>query len=175
LAYRNLWSESLQQAAGIADKTVIAISGDHYPYGLPRNCIDELAGHKVEDNFELYKSTMIIYKKGMTPVVVDRPCSALDRIPTLSNLFGLEYDSRLMMGQDIMSDSSPLVIFSNRSWITDKARFNSITNTFTYTKGNKKDREYEKRINNTVANKFYFSARILDMDYYRRLFAKAVK
>lgn len=163
------------EAAGIADKTVIAISGDHYPYGLPRNCIDELAGHKVEDNFELYKSTMIIYKKGMTPVVVDRPCSALDRIPTLSNLFGLEYDSRLMMGQDIMSDSSPLVIFSNRSWITDKARFNSITNTFTYTNGNKKDPEYEKRINNTVANKFYFSARILDMDYYRRLFAKAVK
>ncbi|MDV2887763.1 hypothetical protein RYX45_21590, partial [Alkalihalophilus pseudofirmus] len=49
------------EEAGIADKTLIAISPDHYPYGLDLKTIDELAGHSVEKNFELYKSTFILY------------------------------------------------------------------------------------------------------------------
>jgi phosphoglycerol transferase MdoB-like AlkP superfamily enzyme len=157
------------EAAGIADKTVIAISADHYPYGLPRECIDELAGHKVESNFELYKSTFILWKKGMEPVLIDKPCSSLDIIPTLSNLFGLRYDSRLLMGSDILSDASPLVIFSNRSWITDKARYNAVTNTVTYTDGGEKDTDYLKAENKAVSDKFEYSAKILKTDYYSKI------
>ena len=44
------------EKAGVAEKTVIVLSGDHYPYGLEKDKIDELAGHTVEENFELYKS-----------------------------------------------------------------------------------------------------------------------
>ena len=43
------------EKAGIADRTLIAISADHYPYGLAEHEINELAGHEVEKNFELYK------------------------------------------------------------------------------------------------------------------------
>jgi phosphoglycerol transferase MdoB-like AlkP superfamily enzyme len=35
---------------------------------------------------------------------------SLDIMPTLANLFGLDYDSRLVMGRDILSDSDALVI-----------------------------------------------------------------
>ena len=160
------------EEAGIADKTVIAISADHYPYGLPRECIDELAGHKVENNFELYKSTFILWKKGMDPVVVDKPCSSLDIIPTLSNLFGLEYDSRLLMGSDILSDAPPLVIFSNRSWITERAMYNSITDTAVFTDGSGNDSAYIELINSIVADKFLYSEKILDTDYYDRVLPK---
>lgn len=162
-------------AAGIADKTVIAISADHYPYGLPRKCIDELAGHKVEDNFELYKSTFILWKKGMNPVVINKPCSSLDIIPTLSNLFGLKYDSRLLMGRDILSDAPPLVIFSNRSWITDKAMYNTVTNTVTYKDHTQKDTTYVRQINKIVNDKFKYSAKILETDYYSKVVSKAFK
>jgi lipoteichoic acid synthase len=157
------------EAAGIADNTVIAISPDHYPYGLPRECIDELAGHEVENNFELYKSSFILWKKGMKPVSIDKACSSLDINPTLSNLFGLEYDSRLLMGTDILSDTSSLVIFSNRSWITDIARYNSVTNTLTFVDENKKDVDYEKAIHKKVADKFEYSAKILETDYYSKV------
>lgn len=157
------------EAAGIADKTVIAISPDHYPYGLPRECIDELAGHKVENNFELYKSKFILWKKGMDPVIIDEPCSSLDINPTLSNLFGLEYDSRLLMGSDILSDTPPLVIFSNWSWMTDRAMYNTAANTLTFTDGTEKDTEYVKAINKTVADKFKYSEKILDTDYYSKV------
>ncbi|HEY9060927.1 MAG TPA: sulfatase-like hydrolase/transferase [Pseudobacteroides sp.] len=157
------------EATGIADKTVIAISADHYPYGLPKENIDELSGHKVEDNFELYKSTFILWKKGMDTVIIDKPCSSLDIIPTLSNLFGLDYDSRLLMGTDILSDADPLVIFSNRSWITDKARFNTASNSIEYTNGSKADSNYIKAVNRVVSDKFKYSAKIIETDYYGKI------
>lgn len=31
------------------------------------------------------------------------------------------------MGQDVFSQAEPLVIFSNRSWLTDRASYNSQT------------------------------------------------
>ncbi len=158
------------EAAGVAENTVIVLSADHYPYGLDKKYLDELAGHQVEKNFELYKSSLIIYKKGMEPVIVEKPCASLDIIPTLSNLFGLDYDSRLLMGTDILSDSPALTIFSNRSWITDRAMYNSTTGKATFLDGTKTDKEYVKLINRTVADKFKYSQKILEMDYYRKVF-----
>ena len=68
--------------------------------------------------FEIYENTLILWNSQMKePVEVDKYCSSLDIAPTLSNLFGLEYDSRLMMGTDILSDQAGLVIFSNYSFI----------------------------------------------------------
>ena len=154
------------EEAGIAEKTLIALSADHYPYGLEKATIDEFAGHTVEENFELYKSTFIVYAKGMEPEVIDKPASSLDIIPTLSNLLGLEYDSRLLMGQDIFSDSDPLVIFSNRSFITDKGRYNAVTHEFTPAEGVTVNEEYINRMQAIVNSKFYFSTKILDNDYY---------
>ena len=154
------------EATGVAENTVIAIVPDHYPYGLPKETLDELAGHKVEENFELYKSVFILWKKGMETVSVDEPVSPLDILPTLSNLFGLEYDSRLLAGRDVFSNASPLVIFVNRSWITDNARFNSTTAQAGAAGGGE---EYRDVINQIVADKFKYSAKILETDYYRKV------
>lgn len=157
---------------GIAEKTLIALSADHYPYGLEKEQIDELAGHTVEKNFEIYKSTFILYSKGMTPITIDKPCSSLDIIPTLSNLLGLQYDSRLLMGRDIFSNSDPLVIFSNRSFITDKGKYNSDTGEFLPTAGINVDKDYRKSISAIVNSKFYYSAKILENDYYNKVLKK---
>ncbi|WAA09590.1 LTA synthase family protein [Fervidibacillus albus] len=151
---------------GIADRTLIALSADHYPYGLKKDTIDELAGHEVEENFELYKNHFILYTEGMDEVVVDEPASSLDIIPTLSNLLGLPYDSRLLMGRDLFSESEPLVIFQNRSFITDQGRYNSITNVFHSATGKNPGEKYVKQISNLVNEKFYYSAKILETDYY---------
>ncbi len=171
-------------AAGIADKTVIAISPDHYPYGLLDNAdkndtykyFNEMIGHEVETNFELYKGIFILYNQGMEePIVVDKLGSSLDILPTLSNLFGLEYDSRLLMGKDILSDEEPIIIFSNRSWITDKGRYNTVTRTFELAEGQsfaneEEQKNYIARIKKIVDNRFKVSTLILDTDYYGKVF-----
>lgn len=153
----------------VADQTLIVMSADHYPYGLDFKTIDELAGHKVERNFELYKSNLIIYTTNMKRVVVDEPVSSLDILPTISNLLGLEYDSRLLMGRDVFSDAPPLVIFRNRSFITEKGSYNAVTGEFTPRDGQGIDKDYIDRMLTTVDQKFYFSAKILEHNYYDKL------
>ncbi|MGB4587893.1 MAG: sulfatase-like hydrolase/transferase [Clostridiaceae bacterium] len=160
------------EEAGVADKTLIAISADHYPYGLEKVDIDNLAGHEVESNFELYKSDFILYTEGMEPETIDRPVSSLDIIPTISNLLGLDYDSRLLMGVDMFSDTDPLVIFNNRSFITDKGKYNAVTKAFIPNEGVSVDDNYRKAISDEIDRKFYYSAKILETDYYAKVLAK---
>ena len=160
--------EQLEEA-GVLERTVIAISADHYPYGLDKKSIDELAGHKVEENFELYKNVFILYTKNMEPVKLTQPASSLDILPTLLNLFGLEYDSRLLMGRDLFSDAPPLVIFLNRSFITDRGRYHSKNGTFTPNEGVTVDDTYVEEMKKIVTAKFYYSRKILETDYYSRL------
>lgn len=157
------------EEAGIADRTLIAISSDHYPYGLEDHEIDDLAGHEVEKNFELYKSSFILYTKDMEDITVHKPCSSLDILPTLSNLLGLEYDSRLLMGRDIFSDSEPLVIFLNRSFITDKGQYNAVREEFHPTASEQVDEDYIDNLLETINKKFHYSAKILDTNYYSKL------
>lgn len=163
------------EKAGKLENTVIVMGADHYPYGLEASELAELAGHEVEQNFELYKSSLILWNAGMAdnPVQVDKYCSSLDIIPTVSNLFGLEYDSRLLMGRDILSDSTPLVIFSNKSWITNKAFYNSRTGEVTpVNEGDTVSETYVQAIHQRVADKFTFSTYILDTNYYEHLFGR---
>lgn len=162
--------EKQLEEKGLAENTLIAISADHYPYGLKKEELDDLAGHPVEENFELYRSSFILYAKGMVPETVDRPVSSMDVIPTISNLMGLEYDSRLLMGRDVFSDSPPFIVFNNRSFITDLGRFDSEKRSFTLNPGvtmtEAESEEYRKSVSAEIDRQFYYSARILDLDYY---------
>lgn len=165
------WLIEQLEAAGIADRTLIALSADHYPYGLAKSSLDELAGHEVEENFELYRSHFILWSASMEePIVVTRPSSSLDIIPTLSNLLDLPYDSRLLMGVDLLSDAPSLVIFNNRSFITDEFSYNSKTGKALTNDGEPADMEKVKAVNRQVKEKFEYSDKILTYDYYRVLF-----
>jgi hypothetical protein len=77
------------------------------------------------------------------------------------------------MGEDILSSAPPLVIFSNRSWITDRAMYDSSKGKVTFLDGTEKDDEYVKQINRKIADKFKYSARILETDYYGKIFKTA--
>jgi lipoteichoic acid synthase len=154
---------------GLAEQTLFVMSADHYLYGLEKNEIDDLASHTVEGNFELHKSSLIIYAEGMTPETIDAPVSSLDIIPTLSNLLGLEFDSRLLFGRDVFSDNPALVIFANKSYITDKGRYNAVSRKFESTGNEEVSDEYQKAISDMIDQKFFYSAKILDTDYYAKV------
>ena len=106
----------------------------------------------------------------MTPVVVEELCYSIDVLPTLCNLFGLEFDSRLYVGRDVFSEKEPLVILDDRSWITEQGRYNSTTKKGIANDGTPLSADYIKRINTEVSNRFTVSARVVDYDYWRILF-----
>lgn len=156
------------EAAGKLDDTVIVLSADHYPYGLTDEQYSELLGHEVDPVFEIFENTLILWSADIEePVYVDKYCSSLDIMPTLSNLFGLPYDSRLMAGRDILSDEEGLVIFSNYSLLTDVGSYNSQTDQFQNWDGSPVSEEYVSERIQEVQNRVAYSASILDQDYYR--------
>ena len=156
--------------AGVLENTVIVLTADHYPYGLSIEEQSELAGHELDPHFEIYRNALIIYKKGMEPETVTRRCSAPDILPTLSNLFGLAFDSRLYMGQDIFSDAAPFLLFSDRSWMTEDGSYYTIGEELTLFGEKEITQEEIAYYNNIVANKFLVSQWILEEDYWRTLF-----
>ena len=156
------------EEAGRLEDTVIIISGDHYPYGLTLDELNELSDYKKDDNFEKHRMPFLVWSASMKePVKVEKVGCSLDIIPTVLNLFGIKYDSRLLMGTDLLSDSEGLVIFSNRSFITAKGRYNSLRKSF---EGESVDENYVSEISKIIYNKYQISRLILENDYYRVLF-----
>lgn len=150
--------------AGVLEDTVIVIAGDHYPYALSNKEISELRGHKISEPYEKFKSTAIIWTPDMKPMTIEKTASNLDLLPTVSNLFGLDYDSRLLMGSDIFSDRPGLVVFEDKDWITDRGTRRELASSKAAS-----DIQYVKEIDNRVADMFKYSAWILDYDYYSSL------
>lgn len=154
---------------GVLDKTVIVLTGDHYPYGLNYNRYNEFAGHVVDTKFAKFKSTFICYNSAMDPIKVDAPCSTPDILPTLLNLFGFNYDSRLLAGVDALcTNREHMAVLSNQSFITNKVMFDSGANQVTYLADEHSiAANYVEDTINLIKQKMTFSAAILDGDYYR--------
>jgi phosphoglycerol transferase MdoB-like AlkP superfamily enzyme len=158
------------EKANLIDDTLIVIAPDHYPYGLSKEQLNERSKTDRSDKFENYHTTLIMYNPTLRQREINTVISSIDIVPTLYNLFGLEYDSRLLMGRDIFSEEEHIVILSDRSWITDKGKYNSVNGKFTpFDKNEKVDKDYINKINSTVNKKVSMSALILDKNYYKTL------
>ena len=117
------------EEAGIAERTVIVITSDHYPYGLAHSKTEELAGQRLDKISELYESSGIIYVKGMEPLTVTAPAFVADMLPTVLNLLGLEFDSRFLPGRDVFSDAFAMVYLES-SIITELGIYNKHSRNF---------------------------------------------
>ena len=153
---------------GKLDDTVIVISADHYPYGLTINEMKERATYINDEKFDIHKNNLIIWNSQIkTPIKIDKYASSLDILPTVLNLLGVEYDSRLLMGTDILSNSEGLVILNDRSWITKYGKYDAIKGKFTEYINLEEKQKYIDEINEIVKNKFNASRLILETNYYK--------
>lgn len=115
------------EEAGKLENTVIVINGDHYPYYINDNATRKsLMGHKPDENFELYKSTCVIYCAGLKEnIVSDTYCCTVDILPTILNLFNIPFESRLMVGTDIFSDGPHKAVLYNKNFLTEYVKYNA--------------------------------------------------
>lgn len=164
------------EKAGIADDTVIVLSPDHYPYGLERsaawktnrNYLCELLGVDELTPFIRDRSTLIIWSGCLEgkDIQVDDPVYSLDILPTLSNLFGVPYDSRLLVGRDVFSEEMPLVFWPNYQWKTDRGTYDASEGVFTPAEGQTADQAYIDYVSQLVRNKCTYSAQVRDRGYF---------
>jgi len=177
-----LMVENLEKA-GIADDTVICLTADHFPYGLDDDAalgdmpyLSELYGYNVKTAFQRDRNALIIWSGSLEasdPIVVDTPTSSLDILPTLANLFGVEFDSRLCAGRDVFSDATPLVFNLSYDWKTEYGTYYASSNTFTPTNPDLVLPDgYVDAVKSVVRNKLRFCKGVLDTDYYDYLFGE---
>ena len=165
--------------AGIANDTVIVIGTDHYPYGLERSTtwkntadyICELYGVEKMDRFTRDSNALIIWSGCLEDMdlKVEEPVYSLDILPTLSNLFGVEYDSRLLVGRDVFSGEIPLVLWPDYSWKTDKGTYDATNGLFTPAQGASVGEDYIDYVSALVHNKFRFCSSVQSSYYFNTL------
>ena len=162
------------EEAGVADKTCIVLTNDHYPYGLTEDEYNELAGQTLDTTFEKYRNSFICYVPGLSEnIVVDEYCSTADILPTLLNLFGVDYDSRLLAGTDVLSSGLHVAVLSDKSFLTKTFRYDAGTETVipadeNTTVSDKLAEAYRLYVD----SRFQLSGNILNSDYYAHVFAR---
>lgn len=162
------------EQAGVADKTCIALTNDHYPYGLTEAEYNELAGQTLDTTFEKYRNSFICYVPGLSEnIVVDEYCSTADILPTLLNLFGVDYDSRLLAGTDVLSSGLHAAVLSDKSFLTKTFRYDAGTETVIPADENTTvSDELAEAYRLYVDSRFQLSGNILNSDYYAHVFSK---
>lgn len=153
--------------AGKLDDTVIALVGDHYPYMLSDEEVNEVSSYEKDGVVEINHSNFILWNNKMEPVIVEKIGSQIDVLPTIYNAFGLDYDSRLIIGNDILSTEPGLAVFGNRSWVSDLGTYFSSSGIFKPKDGAQVDEDYVKKMNRIVANKMNMSKLIMTTNYYK--------
>ena len=162
------------EEAGVADRTCIVLTNDHYPYGLTEAEYNELAGQTLDTTFGKYRNSFICYLPGLSEnIVVDEYCSTADILPTLLNLFGVDYDSRLLAGTDVLSSGVHVAVLSDKSFLTKTFRYDAGMETVISSNENiPVSDELAEAYRLYVDSRFQLSGNILNSDYYAHVFAK---
>lgn len=167
--------ERLEQA-GKLNNTLIVLSADHYPYAMTDEELEELAGKDVNYAKDKFRNNLILWtpKFEEEPRVISKACGSMDVLPTVLNLLGFEYDSRLYAGKDIFSENEGLVIFNDRSFVTDRVVYKRkekeiiwITDENGVALVPEEEQEaYLEYYKNEVKARYTFSAYMLEEDYF---------
>ena len=161
------------EEGGVADKTAIVLAGDHFPYGLEDAEYSELMGYDI-DCFSKFKSTLIFWVGGMEEnIVVDEYCCNVDILPTILNLWGFEYDSRMLAGTDVFSDGTHAAVLIDKSFLTDKVWFDANTGETRYlVEESQIPAGYIENMHRLINTRFAISSDILGSGYYNFVFDK---
>lgn len=155
---------------GRIDDVVVVIYGDHVAKGLDLSRgtnFDEVFGVNSDDNPSITYTPLFIYANDMEHQVIDKYCTALDILPTLMNLWGIDYNDDYVFGHDILDDDYRGFCFdANGNYWNNDFYFNSTNNAITTYNGYSEDSARE--IVNDFNKKREVCKEILMIDYFKK-------
>lgn len=161
---------------GILDDTVIVLYADHYPYGLTNSDISKVLGDGINKYNEVDRTPFVIYNSQMTPKTFSEYTSYVNVLPTVANLFNLDYDPRLYMGTDLLSSSyQNKVVFADGSWQTPVGFYYSSTGRMSYFGDDRYTNDEIVSINTDVDNMIKYSNLAIKTNYFEHLFNELKK
>ena len=150
--------DRMEKDGSIKD-TVILFVSDHACLETMENTTD------ASSYFDTQKIPCFIYADGMEPMTIEKTCSNIDLLPTLVNMFGLEYDN-VFIGNDVFNDSTEgLAYLPSFNWVTDKCKYINGAVSENYT-DEEIDEEYIKHINDLVYMRIEINNLVLYTNYF---------
>lgn len=143
----------------ILDNTVLILTTDHYMYGIK----DKETLYKLKNNTEhnlLSKVPFIIWSKDILHKEISTLNSTIDLLPTIANLFGLEYNPNYYLGNDIFSKYySKYVYFSDNTWVDENNSYKKEEDLI----------EEDYKVYNEIKKKIEINDLIIKTNYYNYL------
>lgn len=156
---------------GILDDTVIVMYGDHYPYGLSTDTINTVLDYDTNVDYENERVPFVIYNTDIDSKEFESYTSYINILPTVANLFDLDYDPRLYMGTDLLSkDYESMVIFADGSWKNEYAYYNASRSSIEYYTDKTYTIEELQNINNKIDLKIKMSSLAIKNNYFNYLY-----
>ena len=161
----------LLESKDLLDDTVIVFFADHYPYGVTTNNLQKLFTEDLTKYNNVDRTPFLIYNSTITSHSYDDYTSYMNILPTIANLFDLDYDPRYYSGGDLFADNyEDRVVFADGSWLDDKAYYNATLGTVDYFSVDVYTDEEIMSINKKISNNIKMSNLAIKTDYFNYLY-----
>jgi len=158
------------------DDTVIVLYGDHYPYGLSKGVLKEALPYSIDEKFEIERVPFVIWSNDLEGTTFNKYTSYINIVPTIANLFNLDYDARYYVGSDILSSNyNGLTVFADASWKNEYAYYDASLNDVIYYSDKKYQIEDIIKINQIVEDKIKYSNLAIQHNYFEYLYSNLKK
>lgn len=156
---------------GELDDTVFVLYGDHYPYGISTTKLNKVLDYDTKEALNAERVPLVIYNSTMEESkVFTEYTTYINILPTIANLFNLDYDPRLYIGQDLLSkDYQSLVVFADGSWKNEVAYYNASKNKIKYYTSDEYTNEEIKAINDLIDTNINISRDVIKNNYFEYL------
>ena len=154
----------------ILEDTVIVLYGDHYPYGIGTDNLNKVLEYDTKEYYNAERVPFVIYNSELESKVYKEYTSYINILPTLANLFNLEYDPRLYLGTDLLSkDYESRVVFADGSWKNENFYYDATKNKVTNFTDKELSLDKLKLINGDINTKINVSNDAIKNNYFAYL------
>ena len=152
---------------GILEDTAIVFFADHHPLNTPLSTIaDYTTAVDKREGMNMDRTPFVLYAPALGAKKLDEVNSTFDILPTVLNLYDLDYDPRLYLGNDYFDEKEKVVYFTDGSWLSETGEYYASYGQFV-PYGEDPGEEYVSRMNNEVQTMFRVSSMVFRNDYFR--------
>jgi phosphoglycerol transferase MdoB-like AlkP superfamily enzyme len=145
------------------------IFGDHYAYGIDRDTIWEYDDMKDDgSDMDIHNVPMIVYSSSaLLKGTVSNYMSSIDIMPTISNLFDLNFDYTKVFGIDALDKENNNVRFADMSFVSEHYSYDSLSEQYFVEEGYVMKEEELLGIYHKIVNDYMYNLLVLQYDYFK--------
>ena len=153
---------------GILEDTAIVFFADHHPLNT---ALSTIADYTFEvdkrEGMNMDRTPFVIYAPALGAKKLDGVNSTFDILPTVLNLYDLDYDPRLYLGTDYFDEKEKVVYFTDGSWLSETGEYYASYGKFV-PYGEDPGEEYVSKMNSEVQTMFRVSSMVFRNDYFSK-------